>query len=74
LSLPTEFLFIILKFSLWSWAWYDKHEIPELRRLLQENHEFRASLGYIVRSQNLSPNIIWLFYFCGGYFLLQMCL
>jgi hypothetical protein len=32
-----------------SWAWWHTSVIPALQRLMQEDHKFQASLGYIVR-------------------------
>jgi hypothetical protein len=33
-----------------SWAWWFMPVISALRRLRQEDHEFKASLGYTVRT------------------------
>jgi hypothetical protein len=30
-----------------SWAWWHTPEIPALEKVSQENHKFKASLGYI---------------------------
>jgi hypothetical protein len=32
-----------------SWAWWVISVIPALMRLRQEDHEFKGSLGYIMR-------------------------
>jgi hypothetical protein len=39
----------LIKKSFESWAWWHKPAISAHRRLRQEDHEFQASLGYIVR-------------------------
>jgi hypothetical protein len=53
----------LIKISL-NWAWWHTPIIPALRRLLEEDLKFKASLGYVARpclkkKKNLFPIFFW---------------